>query len=238
MMRSPISLSRLRFTPGYYGFYSNAARGKCKKAAAPAEASSSSEPERETTTPPDGAYRAALRRRSGGDAPPRARGRPPSLPPLWRRVARGRVLDRARRDQAHPGSPPQARQALTLPPPLHPQSSPDPPPHHRAGQAQAAVSLPEVPSTFREGVRSSRPPPPVSPSAGGAPDPLRTGESGLLVPSRRCSAVSPRKATPYPSACQVVGRGLQEVRAEVFRGPAPSRRPRARQSPFLRVETE
>jgi hypothetical protein len=107
MMRSPISLSRLRFTPGspevvylhkgghdeldagegervdamefvarvlvqipgprrhsarYYGFYSNAARGKRRKAAAPAEASSSSEPEREKPTPPDGADRAALRR--------------------------------------------------------------------------------------------------------------------------------------------------------------------------------
>jgi hypothetical protein len=52
-----------RHSARYYGVYSNAARGKRRKAAAPAEASPSSEPERETTTPPDGAYRAALRRR-------------------------------------------------------------------------------------------------------------------------------------------------------------------------------
>jgi hypothetical protein len=107
MMRSPVSLSRLRFTPGspevvylhkgghddieptegervdamefvarvlaqipdgrrhlarYYGFYSNAARGKRKKAAAPAEPSSPGEAP-EGATIPDGPHRAALRRR-------------------------------------------------------------------------------------------------------------------------------------------------------------------------------
>jgi hypothetical protein len=107
MMRSPVSLSRLRFTPGshevvyshkgghddleptegeridamefvarvlvqipdgrrhlarYYGFYSNAARGKRKKAAAPGELSSPGEvPEGEAA--PQSADRAALRRR-------------------------------------------------------------------------------------------------------------------------------------------------------------------------------
>jgi Putative transposase len=106
MMRPPVSLSRLSFTPGshevvyarkgghdeleptegeridamefvartlvqipdprrhsvrYYGFYSNAARGKRKKAAAPAEPSSPGQvPERATT--PQGADRAALKR--------------------------------------------------------------------------------------------------------------------------------------------------------------------------------
>ncbi len=105
MMRPPVSLSRLSFTPGshevvyvpkrghdvveptegekidamefvarvlvqipdprrhlvrYYGAYSNAARGKRKKAAAPAEPSSSPPPEDKTV--PDGPYRAARRR--------------------------------------------------------------------------------------------------------------------------------------------------------------------------------
>jgi len=106
MMRPPVSLSRLRFTPGshevvyarkgghdepeltederidamdfvarvlvqipdprrhsvrYYGFYSNAARGKRKKVAATAESSSPLEaPERAAT--PQGTDRAALRR--------------------------------------------------------------------------------------------------------------------------------------------------------------------------------
>jgi hypothetical protein len=107
MMRCPVSLSRLRFTPGslevidlhkgghdeieptegerldamefvarvltqipdgrrhlarYYGFYSNAARGKRKKAAAPAEPSSPGEAP-EGAAIPDGPHRAALRRR-------------------------------------------------------------------------------------------------------------------------------------------------------------------------------
>jgi hypothetical protein len=107
MMRSPVSLSRLRFAPGslevvylhkgghdeigptegerldamefvarvlaqipdgrrhlarYYGFYSNAARGKRKKAAAPGELSSpGGVPEGEAV--PQSADRAALRRR-------------------------------------------------------------------------------------------------------------------------------------------------------------------------------
>jgi len=106
MMRPPVSLSRLRFTPGshevvyarkgghdepeqtegeridameflarvlvqipdprrhsvrYYGFYSNATRGKRKKAAAPSEPSSPGEAPEGTTTP-QGAARAALRR--------------------------------------------------------------------------------------------------------------------------------------------------------------------------------
>jgi Putative transposase len=105
MMRPPVSLSRLRFTPGwhevvyarkgghdepeltederidamdfvarvlvqipdprrhsvrYYGFYSNAARGKRKKAAATAEPSPVEAPEGAAT--PQGADRAALRR--------------------------------------------------------------------------------------------------------------------------------------------------------------------------------
>ena len=107
MMRPPVSLSRLHFTPGshevvyvpkgghdepepteaekidamefvarvlvqipdprrhlvrYYGAYSNAARGKRKKAAAPAEPSSADEAPEDAAIP-DGAYRAALRRR-------------------------------------------------------------------------------------------------------------------------------------------------------------------------------
>ena len=107
MMRPPVSLSRLRFTPGshevvyarknghdepeqsegesidamefvarvlaqipdprrhsvrYYGFYSNAARGKRKKAAAPAEPSSAEEAPEDAATP-DGPHRAALRHR-------------------------------------------------------------------------------------------------------------------------------------------------------------------------------
>jgi len=107
MMRSPVSLSRLRFTPGshevvdahkrghdepkqteseridameflarvlvqipdprrhsvrYYGAYSNAARGKRKKAATPAEPSAPGEAPEDATTP-EGADRAALKRR-------------------------------------------------------------------------------------------------------------------------------------------------------------------------------
>jgi putative transposase/transposase-like zinc-binding protein len=107
MMRPPVSLSRLHFTPGshevvyvpkaghddseptegrridamefvarilvqipdprrhlvrYYGAYSNASRGKRKKAAAPAEPSSPHEAPEEAVIP-DGPYRAALRRR-------------------------------------------------------------------------------------------------------------------------------------------------------------------------------
>ena len=46
----------------YYGFYSNAARGKRRKAAAPAEPSCPAEVPEDATTP-DGADRAALRRR-------------------------------------------------------------------------------------------------------------------------------------------------------------------------------
>ena len=107
MMRPPVSLSRLHFTPGshevvyvpkvghddieptegeridamefvarvlmqipdprrhlvrYYGAYSNATRGKRKKAAAPAEPSSPHEAPEDAAIP-DGPYRAALRRR-------------------------------------------------------------------------------------------------------------------------------------------------------------------------------
>jgi hypothetical protein len=107
MMRPPVSLSRLHFTPGshevvyvpkgghddieptarrenrrdgfvarvlvqipdprrhlvrYYGAYSNAARGKRKKAAGPAEPSSADEAP-EDAAKPDGPHRAALRRR-------------------------------------------------------------------------------------------------------------------------------------------------------------------------------
>jgi len=51
-----------RHSVRYYGFYSNAARGKRKKAAAPAEPSSPGE-EPEGATTPQGADRAALRRR-------------------------------------------------------------------------------------------------------------------------------------------------------------------------------
>ena len=107
MMRPPVSLSRLHFTPGshevvyvpkaghdesepteaeridamefvarllvqipdprrhlvrYYGAYSNATRGKHKKAAAPAEPSSADEAPEDAAIP-DGPHRAALRRR-------------------------------------------------------------------------------------------------------------------------------------------------------------------------------
>jgi hypothetical protein len=63
MMRPPVSLSRLHFTPGSHEVaYSNAARGKHKKAAVPAEPSSAKEP-LEDAAVPDGPHRAALRRR-------------------------------------------------------------------------------------------------------------------------------------------------------------------------------
>ena len=51
-----------RHSVRHYGFYSNAARGKRKKAAAGAEPSSPGEAAEGATTPP-GADRAALRRR-------------------------------------------------------------------------------------------------------------------------------------------------------------------------------
>ena len=51
-----------RHSVRYHGFYSNAARGKRRKAAAPAEPSSPGE-EPEGATTPEGADRAALRRR-------------------------------------------------------------------------------------------------------------------------------------------------------------------------------
>jgi hypothetical protein len=50
-----------RHSVRYYGFYSNAARGKRKKAAAPPEPSSQAEAPEGATTP-QGADRAALRR--------------------------------------------------------------------------------------------------------------------------------------------------------------------------------
>jgi hypothetical protein len=192
-----------RHSARYYGFYSNAARGKRRKAAAPAETSSSSEPERETTTPPDGADRAALRRRSGGNASPRVRSRPPGLPPLWRRDARGRVHHRARRDQAHPGSPPQARQALTLSPSASSTAGGCPRlighPITRWDKRKRRCPSQRCRVLSKRGPAPADLPCPSPPSAGGVPDPSRTGERGLLLSSRRCAAAGPRKATPYPS---------------------------------------
>ena len=72
IMRPPVSLSRLRFTPGSHEVvyvpkgghdaYSNATRGKREKAAASAKPSSPDEAPKDAAIP-DGPYRAALRRR-------------------------------------------------------------------------------------------------------------------------------------------------------------------------------
>jgi hypothetical protein len=157
MMRSPVSLSRLRFTPGshevvyarkgghdepeqtegeridamefvarvlvqipdprrhsvrYYGFYSNAARGKRKKAAAPAEPSSPGEATRGGNDPTGGGPCGA-QARLGGDDPSGVRSRPSRVPSLRRRNARGRLHHPTHPDHANPRSSPKAREGLS-----------------------------------------------------------------------------------------------------------------------------
>jgi hypothetical protein len=101
-----------RHSVRYYGFYSNAARGKRKKAAATAESSSPLEaPERAAT--PQGVDRAALRRGRAEMIRRVYEVDPLCLSSLPRRNARGRLHHPTRRDYANPRSSPRAREGLS-----------------------------------------------------------------------------------------------------------------------------
>ena len=99
MMRSPVSLSRLRFTPGSPEVVYLHKGGHDEIEPTEGERVDAMEfVARVLVQIPD------------GDDPPAVRSRPPRVSSLRRRDARGGIHHPTRRDQAHPGSSPKARE--------------------------------------------------------------------------------------------------------------------------------
>ena len=176
----------------YYGAYSNATRGKRKKAAASAEPSSPNQGARECRN----TGRTVPRRPPapvGRTHPPRLRSRPPHLSSLRKRDACDRLHYTTRTHRPHPQPPPQTRQDPSPASALVPAAG-----HPRLSCAPRPPSGQEERQTCRPGNRSP---------AFTRPWPLTSPRDRASWPSRwpRSPRHRPSPAAPTSAA----GRGAQ-----------------------------